>query len=203
MPILPLRVKQSTDTTGTGTLALNAATAAMRSLAAGFGASSTRVNYVISWASGFEFGYGDFNGAAPGSLTRPTVLASSNGGALVSLPAGTKDVFVWIDPAVRPVLSISAGTTVTLADLGNLLLFTGTAAATLAMPAAATVPPGAGYLVQNAGTAILTLDPSGAETIDGAALVAVPPGASLEVVRVGANWVRIGALPGATRWVRR
>ena len=85
MPIPAYRAKQSTDTAGTGTLVLNAAATNARSFAAAYGASSRRVMYCISWATGFEIGYGDFDGGTLGSLTRATVLASSNAGALVTL----------------------------------------------------------------------------------------------------------------------
>ncbi|MES2712967.1 MAG: hypothetical protein V4653_15400 [Pseudomonadota bacterium] len=198
MALPALRAKQSTDTVGTGTLALNPAAAPFRSYAAAFGGSSVRVPYVISWATGFEIGYGDFNGLTPGSLTRATVIASSNAGVLVSLPAGTKDVFAFLDPWALPLVSIAGGYTATLADLGNAILFTGSTAQTLALPAFASVPPGAGYLVQNNGTATLTIDPSGAETIDGVAAFALGAGSSLWVIRSGAGWTKVGTLGGAS-----
>lgn len=188
MPIPAYRAKQSTETAGTGTIVLNAASTNARSFAAAYGASSRRVMYAISWASGFEIGYGDFDGGTPGSLTRATVLASSNAGALVTLPAGTKDVFAVFDPGAREVLAISGTTTLALADLGNAVLFTGASASNLNLPAIATAPRGSGWMVRNAGTAALTIDPNGAETINGAATLVLQAGQAAFIFDGGAAW---------------
>lgn len=197
MPIVSYRAKQSTDTSGTGTLVLNAAGSNARSFQAAFGNTSRRVHYCISWANGFEIGLGDFDGGNPGSLTRATILASSNAGGLVTLPAGTKDVFSVIDPAAREVISISATATLTLADVGNAVVFSGTAAATLNLPAVATVPLGAGWWVRNGGTATLTIDPNAAETVNGGATLVLQPGQAALIYRVGSGWDAILAAGSA------
>ena len=197
MPLLPYRAKQSTATGGTaGTIVLDAVATNARSFAAAYGASARRVMYCISWANGFEIGLGDFDGGTPGSLTRATVLASSNAGALVALPSGTKDVFAVFDPAAREVISISGTSTLALADLGNAVVFSGTSAATLNLPAIAAVPNGAGWMIRNAGTAALTIDASGAETINGAATLVLQAGQSAFVFDSGAAWE--GIIAGAT-----
>jgi hypothetical protein len=156
------------------------------------------VRYAISFGSDFEVGLGDFNGGSPGELTRSTVLASSNGGALVNWGAGTKDVFAVLD-LDRPVVSISGGYTAALADLGNLILFSGTSNATLALPAVAGVPPGSGFLVRHGGgklNSVLTIDPNGSETINGATVFPLCPGEGVEVLRVGSGWQVFGAQTG-------
>jgi microcystin-dependent protein len=188
MPIPAFRAKQSTDTAGTGTLVLNAAATNARSFNAAFGASARRIMYCISWSTGFEIGYGDFDGGTPGSLTRATVLASSNAGSLVTLPAGTKDVFAVFEPAAREVVAISGTATLALADLGNTVVFSGASAATLNLPAVATVPNGAGWLIRNAGSAALTIDPNASETINGLSVLVLPPGMTAEALRNGAGW---------------
>jgi microcystin-dependent protein len=188
MPIPAFRAKQSTDTAGTGTLVLNAAATNARSFNAAFGASARRIMYCISWSTGFEIGYGDFDGGTPGSLTRATVLASSNAGSLVTLPAGTKDVFAVFEPAAREVVAISGTATLALADLGNTVVFSGASAATLNLPAVATVPNGAGWLIRNAGSAALTIDPNASEIINGLSVVVLPPGMTAEALRNGAGW---------------
>ena len=71
MPILGYRTQQSTDTTGTGPLALNAAPSAMRGFQGTFGSTARRVLYCISWATGFEIGHGQFDGGSPGRLKKP------------------------------------------------------------------------------------------------------------------------------------
>jgi microcystin-dependent protein len=116
------------------------------------------------------------------------VLASSNAGSLVTLPAGTKDVFAVFDPAAREVVAISGTATLALADLGNTVVFSGASAATLNLPAVATVPNGAGWLIRNAGSAALTIDPNASETINGLSVLVVPPGMTAEALRNGAGW---------------
>jgi len=196
MPLPAYRVKQSTDTTGTGTLVLNAASATARSFQQAYGTGARRVLYVISWATGYEIGLGDFDGGSPGSLTRATVLASSNSNALVSLPAGTKDVFIALLPGQREPRTFSASITAGLADLGGVAVFTGSSAATLGLPAVASVPPGASLVVCNSGTANLTIDPNGAETVSGVTTLVLPPGEGCELLRVGGGWEAVGAAPG-------
>jgi hypothetical protein len=188
MPISALRVQQSTSTTGTGTIALNAAASGRRSYQDAYGAGGARVPYVISGASCFEIGYGDFDGGSPGSLTRATVLASSNSGSLVSLPAGTADVFPLIQPSERGIVTGTGDITPALADVGNAIVWTGSVASTLSLPALATVPNGRGWLVRNAGTDTLTVDPNGTETVDANTSLVVPPGGSVELLRTGTIW---------------
>jgi hypothetical protein len=200
MPTLPLRVQQSTSTSGTGTVALNAAAAGRRSYQDAYGTGSVRVAYVISGASFFEIGYGDFDGGSPGNLTRVAVVASSNAGALVSLPVGTADVFPVIDPSERELVTGIGTITLALADIGNVVLWTGSAAASVNLPAAASVPAGRGWLIANDGSAALTIDPNGTETITNATTLLLSVGASVEVMRAGGVWIALnhiaGALPG-------
>jgi microcystin-dependent protein len=188
MPIIAYRAKQSTDTAGTGTLVLNGASSNARSFQAAFGAATRRIQYCISWQTGFEIGLGDFDGGSPGSLTRATILASSNSGGLVALPAGTKDVFSVVDPAAREVIAIAATANLALADIGNAVVFSGAAAATLNLPAVAAVPLGAGWLIRNAGAAALTIDPNASEIINGQATIILPAGMTAEVKRNAGAW---------------
>jgi hypothetical protein len=95
-PIAADRVKQQTTTSGTGTLNLEAAVPdGAISFVAGVGNANT-CYYCISHltANEWEVGIGTVTDAATDTLSRTTVLASSNGGSVVNLSAGTKDVFV-------------------------------------------------------------------------------------------------------------
>jgi hypothetical protein len=192
MPIPALRTKQSTSTTGTGTLTLNAAPSEARSFTAAFGGSSVKVRYILSRlgdSSFYEVGFGTFNGAA--QLTRDTVVASSNGGSLVSIGAGDTDVFFDFLPGDRQIYSITGTTTLALADLGNAVICTPTADMTLNLPAIATVPPGMGFLIRNAGSnnAIIWIDPNASEGFDGSTSpFPLFGGESIEFVRVGTAW---------------
>lgn len=97
MPRLADRCKETSTTTGTGALTLAGAVSQFQSFATAFGASPQTVPYAIVGQTGteWEVGRGTFNGTT--GLTRDTVRASSNGGALVNFSAGTKDVFCTLN----------------------------------------------------------------------------------------------------------
>ena len=90
MPYIADRVQETTATTGTGAVTLAGAVAGYRTFAAGFGAGSWIVNYLLVSGANWEVGKGTFNGAT--GLTRETVRSSNNANALITL-AGTSNVF--------------------------------------------------------------------------------------------------------------
>ena len=87
------RVKVTTTTTGTGTLTLGAAAAGFQSFSVIGNANTTYYAIVDSATGAWEVGIGTYT-ASGTTLSRDTVLESSNAGALVSFAAGSKDVFV-------------------------------------------------------------------------------------------------------------
>lgn len=89
------RVKETSTTTGTGTLDLAGTTSGFRTFVAGAGTGSY-VSYTIAHQSAdeWEVGIGVVTDASPDTLSRLTVLSSSNSGSLTSFSAGTKDVFL-------------------------------------------------------------------------------------------------------------
>jgi hypothetical protein len=205
MPLpVALRTRTTTDTSGTGTVTLNASAADARSLFAAFGAAA-QVGYIIDFPSSsqWEIGLGAYNGANPGTLTRPAanVIAGSAGaGVNVAFSAGRKDVFLWVAPDQREVTSFSGTSTAALADLGGILAFTGSANATLNLPAAATVPRGSGYLVKHEGSAgaILTLDGNASELVGTATTLPICEGEEIRLWSTGTAW-RVSGLPPLAR----
>jgi len=111
--ILADRVKESTIVVGTGAATLLGAASGYQSFSAGIGVSNTTY-YTIADQTGvdWEVGLGtlDVTGLV---LTRTTVLSSSNAGALVSFPAGTKDV--WCDYTATKAVYKDINNLVTLA----------------------------------------------------------------------------------------
>ena len=133
--VLADRVKDTTTTTGTGSVTLSGSPpAGFQSFGAAIGNGNTTY-YTISGGSEWEVGIGTYNSTGP-VLNRDTVLSSSNSGSLVSFSAGSKDVFVTY-PAERSVNEDASGN-VNISITGNAA--TATRATNLAAGAAGSVP---------------------------------------------------------------
>jgi hypothetical protein len=196
MTIAPLRAQQTSTTTGTGTLTLIAPAANARSFNAALGSSSIITPYVVSGATYYEIGIGTYDGATPGTLTRTTILASSNAGSAVALPAGTHDVFVPFLPGLRGVRTGTGSDSLTASVAGEMYAWTGSTNQTLTLPPVAGFPPTVGLPILNAGTGILTVDGASAETILGRGAFLLYPGQSVEVIRRGSQWDALGLVEG-------
>jgi len=114
--VLADRVKETTTTTGTGTVTLLGASTGYQSFAAVGNANTTYYTIAGQTGSEWEVGIGTYTVSGT-TLSRDTILASSNGGTAVTLSAGTKDVFVTY-PAGR---SIYADGTVLTATNSSIL----------------------------------------------------------------------------------
>ena len=99
--VLADRVKETTTTTGTGTVTLLGASTGFQSFAAIGNANQTYYTIAAQSGSEWEVGIGTYTSSGT-TLSRDTVLGSSNSGSLVNFSAGTKDVFVTY-PAERSV----------------------------------------------------------------------------------------------------
>jgi hypothetical protein len=96
------RVKSSTTTTGTGTITLGAAAAGFQAFSV-IGDGNTTYYTIVDTVNGtWEVGIGIYTSSGT-TLSRDTVLDSSNSGSLVNFASGSKDVFVAY-PAERAVI---------------------------------------------------------------------------------------------------
>lgn len=84
------RVRETSTTTGTGTLTLDGAVTGFRTFGSAIGSGNT-CYYTITLGADYEIGLGT---VGTGTLARTTVLKSSNSNSAVNFGAGTKDVFV-------------------------------------------------------------------------------------------------------------
>ena len=143
------RVRETTTTTGTGTVTLAGAMTGFQSFSAIGNGNTTYYTINLPGANEWEVGIGTYTSSGT-TLSRDTVLASSNSGSLVSFSAGTKDVFCTY-PAGRSVyydtstnvtlnaLTLSGGTAngvlyldgSKVATTGSALTFDGTSAFTV------------------------------------------------------------------------
>ena len=102
--VLNDRVKETTTTTGTGTVNLAGAETGFESFVAGIGNSNTTYYAIVHQSlDEFEVGLGTITDATPDTLARTTVISSSNSDSAVNFSAGTKDVFCTL-PASKAVV---------------------------------------------------------------------------------------------------
>jgi hypothetical protein len=88
--VLADRVQETSTTTGTGTFTLAGAVTGFQSFSA-IGNGNTTY-YTITDGTNWEVGIGTYTSSGT-TLSRDTVLASSNSGSKVNFSAGTKTVF--------------------------------------------------------------------------------------------------------------
>ena len=92
-----IRAFETSTTVGTGTYALDGAPYGFQTFV-GAGGATKQVYYlaedvdIAAQTGKWEFGIGTVTDSAPDTLTRDTVLASSEGGSAVNWPAGTRNV---------------------------------------------------------------------------------------------------------------
>jgi len=110
------RVKETSTTTGTGTLNLSGAVSGFQTFVAGVGDGNTTYYAIVNRDEAeWEVGLGTVTDASTDTLARTTVLTSSNSDSAVDFSAGTKDVFV----------TLPAGKTVSLDTSNNLIIGAG------------------------------------------------------------------------------
>jgi hypothetical protein len=107
--VLNDRVKETTTTTGTGTVTLGGAVSGFDTFAAGIGNSNTTY-YCIQLGAEFEVGLGTLAGDSS-TLARTTVISSSNSDSAVNFSAGAKNVFCTLPASKATVLDASGNLT--------------------------------------------------------------------------------------------
>ncbi len=148
--VLKDRVKETTTTTGTGTVTLAGAVSGYQSFSAIGNTNSTYYTIAGQGTSEWEVGIGTYTSSGT-TLSRDTVLASSNSGSLVNFSAGTKDVFCDY-PAGRAVIggegyvenSYTINTSSSITTGSNAI---SVGPLTIASGASVTVPSGSRWLV--------------------------------------------------------
>ena len=105
--VLADRVKETTTTTGTGMVTLLGASTGFQSFAVIGNANTTYYTIALTGGDEWEVGIGTYT-ASGTTLSRDTVLASSNSGSLVNFSSGDKDVFV-VYPAGKAVYEDASG----------------------------------------------------------------------------------------------
>jgi hypothetical protein len=112
--VLNDRVKETSTSTGTGTINLAGAETGFETFVSGVGTTNNTF-YCISHdgTNEFEVGIGTVTDATPDTLSRDTIISSSNSDNLVDFTAGTKTVFCTYPAKRAPSASMTATTYVT------------------------------------------------------------------------------------------
>ena len=112
--VLSDRIKETSSTTGTGTLTLGGAVTGFETFTANLSNSDTTY-YCCTDNIDFEVGLGTFTSSGT-TLARTTILASSNSNNAVSWSSGTRTVFCTM-PAAKSVFLDASGNLNLSADL--------------------------------------------------------------------------------------
>jgi hypothetical protein len=99
------RVKETSTTTGTGTFTLDGAVSGFETFSSAIGNTNTTYYAIVNSNGEFEVGLGT---VGAGTLSRDTIISSSNSDAAENFTAGTKNVFVTL-PASKAVILDSSG----------------------------------------------------------------------------------------------
>jgi len=106
--VLKDRVKETTTTTGTGAISLGGAVANFQAFSAVLSNADTTYYAIVDTTNtAFEVGLGTY-ASSGNTLTRTTVLESSNSGSAVNFGAGSKNIFIAY-PAEKAVYEESDG----------------------------------------------------------------------------------------------
>ena len=198
------RVKETTTTTGTGTINLAGAISGFQTFVAGAGDGNTTY-YAIEDANGtgWEVGLGTITDASPDTLARTTILASSNSGSAITLTSGTHTVFatypaskaVFLDadnnlnPISVPYATITGDTTVTTA---NVVVFANATSGQIDITLYAATSNGGKTLTikkidSSANSVVITR--AGSETIDGGtSFTLIHLGEAVTLISDNSNW---------------
>ena len=190
--VLKDRVKETSTTTSTGTFTLAGASTGFQSFAAIGNGNTTYYAIVAQAGTEWEVGIGTYTLSGT-TLSRDTVLASSNAGSLVNFSAGTKDVFVTY-PSEKSVNLDASGNA---SALGTPVSFVGT-----------NITGTAASLTAGAATALATARTIAGVSFDGTANIAIPIDNLSDVVidtpvvnqllgYNGTNWINTNAAPSS------
>jgi hypothetical protein len=109
--VLADRVKETTTTTGTGAVTLAGAVSGFQAFSVVGDGNACYYTIADQTGTNWEVGIGTYTSVGT-SLSRDTVISSSNAGSAVTFGTGTKDVFVTY-PAAKAV-DLSVAHTLTL-----------------------------------------------------------------------------------------
>ncbi len=193
-PLYYDRVKETTTTTGTGTVTLAGAVSGFRAWST-VGDGNTAY-YLIVGGAEFEVGLGTYT--ASGTTLARSVIASSNANALVNFSAGSKDVVLTLAAAAITGLesitfvSITGAISLTSSARGKTHVCSGTSANyTVDLPTSGmTSGDTISFRMADGLTKLVTLDAGGGVAINGTQMRVLHNGETATLEWDGSNWYK-------------
>lgn len=164
--LVPDRVLQTSTTVGTGPYALDAPSGAYRAFNATY-VTGAHVPYCATDNQfGFEIGIGILTRGIPDTISRSTILSSSNIDSFVNWTGTTKQVFAWDISTSAYIATFSVTQAPGLQDWGTSFVFVGSSTGTFSLPSLAIVPRGYCIRLKNSGSAVCNVAPHVGEQIE-------------------------------------
>ena len=193
------RVLETTTTTGTGTVNLAGAQTGYNAFRDEADDGAT-VYYLIvndpSSPTAWEYGLGTLTYGTPNTLSRDTVIASSNSGSKITIASGP--AYTVLSPGGRDALQPGSAAktsayTLTMTDIGTFFSCDASSAGfTVTLPAAATATGRYWAIVANTGASNdVTIDADGSEVINGATTLVLRPGDVAYLRCDGSEWAAV------------
>lgn len=196
------RVLETTTTTGTGTVNLAGAQTGYNAFRDEADDGAT-VYYLIvndpSSPTAWEYGLGTLTYGTPDTLSRDTVIASSNSGSKITIASGS--AYTVLSPGGRDALQPGSAAktsayTLTMTDIGTFFSCDASSAGfTVTLPAAATATGRYWAIVANTGASNdVTIDADGSEVINGATTLVLRPGDVAYLRCDGSEWGAVASV---------
>tara|TARA_R100000808_G_scaffold15607_3_gene35931 strand:+ start:7026 stop:7640 length:615 start_codon:yes stop_codon:yes gene_type:complete len=190
-------VQQTSTTVGTGTITLDDTIPIHRQgfIASGIATGKT-VSYFIHHQvkNEWEIGEGVITDAVQDTLSRVTVIASSNSNSLVNFSSGIKTVMNVLtarDVALARKNTQTANGAITAASVSTTYFLTAGGVYTITLPAVSGLEGVELEFVIVSGSSVVTLDGNGSETINGSATLAMAAATYdyVKIICTGSEWI--------------
>jgi len=213
-------LETGTVSTGTGSVNLAGANNGYQSFVGAIGSGNTTYYAIYDSTSySWEVGIGTVTSGTPNTLSRTTVLSSSNSGSLVSFSTSDTLTVFSTYPTERAIygdvnknvavnnlspgytaVATTGGTTTLTATATYLQNFTGTNTQTVKLPDETTIPTGTAYIIDNDSTGNITVQDSGGNTLATAVNGAAGYFYSKSNSTATGNWAGYAFMPNNVQW---